>query len=120
MICLMPQEEATRRGQALLEKVKGDGWRLGLEKVKGDGWRLDVWENVGWHFAVRNGPFSICPIRGGEAYYLTGPPKYSPAGPSEDPNELMGAVIEKVRESVRQEVAFLDHVESLFSAHQEA
>ena len=39
-----------------------------LKKMKGKGWELDVWENLGWHFAVRKvvfGEWTIAVYQGG-------------------------------------------------------
>ncbi|BAQ16965.1 hypothetical protein GL4_1509 [Methyloceanibacter caenitepidi] len=30
-----------------------------LAQRMGQGWEPDVWENLGWHYAVVNGPFKI-------------------------------------------------------------
>lgn len=45
---------ATREGKKLLAKMQGKGWKL------------EVWENLGWHFGVRNGALSV--IVSGDRY----------------------------------------------------
>ena len=40
--------EAQKAGKALLKRMKGKGWKL------------DVWDNLGWHCEVRNGPIEVC------------------------------------------------------------
>ncbi len=43
----MGRKEAESRGKRLLKRMKGQGWVL------------DVWENLGWHYAVENGPLTV-------------------------------------------------------------
>lgn len=54
---LETKEEAERLGRRLLKRMKGEGWTL------------RVWENVGWHFCVQNGPASVYPTFGGDLYH---------------------------------------------------
>lgn len=34
------------------------GKRL-LKQMKDKGWKLHIWENLGWHYCITNGPLSI-------------------------------------------------------------
>ena len=43
----------------LTERQVGQTGQAALMKMKGSGWTLDVWDNCGWHFALRNGPISV-------------------------------------------------------------
>ena len=43
----MDHETAMKHGKALLRRMKGKGWKL------------DVWENLGWHYAVYNGTLTV-------------------------------------------------------------
>lgn len=44
---MLSKSEARRRGEALLKKLDGDGWKLRL------------WENLGWHASVFRGPLTV-------------------------------------------------------------
>ena len=48
---MMNKQEAEERGQALLKRMKGKGWKL------------RVHENIGWHYNVWNGPAAVYAIR---------------------------------------------------------
>jgi hypothetical protein len=43
----MTKAEATEAAQALKKRMKGRGWKI------------RVWDNIGWHFAVQNGPLNV-------------------------------------------------------------
>jgi len=45
----MTKSEAKERGEALLKMMKGKGWKL------------SIWENMGWHFSVKNGGITVHP-----------------------------------------------------------
>ncbi len=47
------KEQATREGKKLLKLMKTKGWKL------------DVWENLGWHYCIYKGRFTVY----GERYY---------------------------------------------------
>jgi hypothetical protein len=40
-----------------------------LKKMKGKGWRLRVWENIGWHYCVINGPVQVYPLSSSHTEY---------------------------------------------------
>jgi hypothetical protein len=43
----MTKKQAEKKGRALLRLMKGEGWKL------------DVWENLGWHYAVKSRNISV-------------------------------------------------------------
>lgn len=53
----MNKESAEKLGKELLARMKGDGWKL------------RVWENLGWHYSVKNGGMSVYPSFDGIAYH---------------------------------------------------
>jgi hypothetical protein len=52
------EQEARREGRKLLKRMKGKGWKL------------RVWENLGWHFCVWNGPAAVYPSINGKFHCL--------------------------------------------------
>lgn len=50
-------EEAFRKGNALLNRMKGKGWKL------------DVWENLGWWYCVYAGPISVYPTHDSNKFH---------------------------------------------------
>jgi len=46
---MLTRIEATKEGEALLKRMKGNGWKL------------RVHENGGWHYNVTNGPLYVAP-----------------------------------------------------------
>lgn len=110
----MTNVEATKRGKALLKRVKGRGWKL------------DVWENLGWHYAVRNGPLTVYADRYTKdrsmrySTLLGGEPKDRHCGslnwspPSKgyrDPNRAVRAQLKAARAYVNQVDALVTDLE---------
>lgn len=44
----MGKREAERKGSAMLKLMRGEGWEV------------DIWENLGWHYAVSAKNISVC------------------------------------------------------------
>lgn len=32
-----------------------------IKKMNGKGWKLRMWQNIGWHYEIRNGPIAVSP-----------------------------------------------------------
>jgi len=54
----MLKADATKKGKALLKRMRGKGWKL------------HVWENLGWNYSVENGPLSVSPASRTEFFCL--------------------------------------------------
>lgn len=67
----------------------------------GEGWQPEVWENLGWHWIIKNGNLEIHPCRDGtyEAW-LQGRPQFIAAGPT--PEDALGFLAQDVRSAIRR------------------
>lgn len=55
---MLTKEEATKKGKALLKRMKTKGWKL------------RVWENLGWHYSLQNPPLCVSPSVSGMVFTL--------------------------------------------------
>jgi hypothetical protein len=90
----MIESEAREKGNALLARMNGVGWKL------------RVWNNAGWHYAVRKGPMEVFPstIAGHFRCLLSdtdkaghGYPAWTTDYAHEDPNEVVQHEVENAR-----------------------
>jgi len=91
-----------------------------LASLDGEGWKLDIWENLGWHYAVYNGPLTVhgspghwycllsrTEIRGGGALYWTDDAHFK------NPNDAVRHQLDLVRKFTANCVAVQQHLETL-------
>lgn len=93
-----------------------------LKRMKGKGWKVRIWENIGWHYCVENGPLSVhasgdgmfdclLGVKGTGEGLWNGPgdPRHS------DPNEVVRLQIEHAKAKFKALVAhyqgFIDAAE---------
>lgn len=77
-----------------------------LNKLKGNGWKIEVFENLGWHYHLKNWPFSVSEYDGQYSVLMTSDPSFLGSGEmfwsddfrSEDPNEVVNHQLEVARE----------------------
>jgi len=107
---MMTKQEATRRGKALLARMKTKGWKL------------RVWENLGWHYSLERPPLSVYPLYREEeespsvGIMMTnkadesgwGYPCWDYKASNKDPNKAVEAQIKEAQEYVNQLQAALD------------
>ena len=117
---MLDKQQADKRGKALLDKMRGDGWKL------------DVWENLGWHYSVCNGAMSVhasslgAPEDGSEDTFFclmgtdrdqshdSGHPAWGSDFKSNDPNEVVLAQIRKAREVLNVYIKAVKHIEGIY------
>jgi hypothetical protein len=108
---------ARRKGEALLKKLKGEGWEL------------NVWENGGWHYSAQNGPLTVhaSSYRIGpttywcllseefERYPVGGAPFWTARGnPSfEDPNDAVRQQVKIARQFVKKVTKIVNQVAAI-------
>lgn len=76
-----------------------------LNQMKGSGWKLKIWENLGWHYCVCNGPLQVHPSSIDDSYFTLldgdgsggGSPCYSVDTNFNDPNEAVRVQLETAR-----------------------
>ena len=110
----MNHETAVKHGKALLRRMKGKGWKL------------DVWENMGWHYAVYNGTLTVHASeyamskttyftllgdeeRGGGLGFWT---ENGPESSSEDPNEVVERQVAYALKVAKGHLAIVKKVEA--------
>jgi hypothetical protein len=93
----MPKREATRRGKAMLRKMKTKGWRLALH------------ENMGWHYRLVCGSIQVYESDDGGRYStlasntIPGPGGYPPWTDSKhfkDPNRAVAHQLRLMQEHI--------------------
>ena len=67
----MTRAEALKEGKALLKRVKGRGWKL------------HVWENMGWHYAVRAPHVAVYVAGSGKYFAMVSRDKFCTSTPVE-------------------------------------
>jgi len=98
---------ARRHGEALLEQMKGTGWKL------------EVWENLGWHYCVVNGTLyiyaheymdgiSYTSLMGDGKHPHAGLPVWTDDYHSKDPNKV-------VEHQLAFAQKYMDHINAAFS-----
>lgn len=107
--------EANRKGNALLKKLKGHGWRL------------NVWENLGWHYSVelgdaKRGGISVRCGDDGKFWCLIGnTPDYGNYQWSHghhsyrDPNRAVNHALNTAKRAVARDAAIVDFISKAVS-----
>lgn len=69
-----------------------------LAKRMGTSWRPDVWENLGWHYAVSNGDFRITVNQNEFTVWFNGAKPFIVRGPS--PENALAEIIICIRDHI--------------------
>ena len=97
-----------------------------LAKMKSPGWKIDVWENMGWHYCLRNGVLTINPssVFPGTFLCLIGDGKSSgglsictpmSAIRNKDPNKAIREQTEFAKSAINKYQAIIKKAEKIIS-----
>lgn len=92
-----------------------------LKLMKDKRWELRVWENMGWHYAVRNGPIDVHPAHDGSYGCLVaesidgdgGSMLWSTNFSHSDPNKVAAHEVEAAREVLDKITTAIEYAESV-------
>lgn len=80
--------------------------KLLLDIMRTSGWRMDVWENLGWHYALRHDKLDISISQSrpdGNDYFLCGPIHLvGNIGHMKNPNWLVNAMMKNMRNEMKR------------------
>jgi hypothetical protein len=99
------EENARELGQKLLSFMKGNGWTL------------QVWENLGWHYAVNNNLISVYPSFDDKKYHCLfgyksgGRPEWTIQESFDDPNQAVEQTLKLARIEVDERLSIVKNAE---------
>jgi hypothetical protein len=113
----MAEDEVAGGGRIMTRKQAEQAARDLVRRLGGPPWHPQVWEDYSWCYGAGNGLLKVYPSLG--RFYCVVETTEGPEGRVVframdylDPKEAMRAAVEKGREWVRNERAFIDKVEA--------
>lgn len=84
-----------------------------VKRLKGKGWKPEVWENLGWHWAARNGHWNVFPSCASDKFTCLlgdgscGKALFHKAGEfyDKDPNKAVAKQLQYAKEALAEFVA---------------